>query len=147
VPMNITPVSSPAGRYVAAPKAAAATTQRKSASGTLVFPITFEFAKSRFTKKGREAADDLLRYVLSKKYRNITLAGHTDSRGSQEVNMKISKKRLEAVAKHLKAGGYKGAIKLIPKGKSEPFRGVDRSKLSEQELYDLDRRVELVSGS
>ncbi len=36
-----------------------------------------------------------------------------------------------------------GELDLVPKGKSEPFSGVDRSKFSGEALYQLDRRVEL----
>ncbi len=141
-PAEVTAVGSPPGRYVDAPKAA----PLKSATGALVFPITFEYRKATFTTKGREAADQLLQHVLSKKYKDITLSGHTDSRGSDRINLKISDRRLKTVAKHLKEGGYKGGINLIPKGKSEPFTGIDRSKYTEEQLYDFDRRVELVEG-
>jgi hypothetical protein len=49
------------------------------------------------------------------------------------------------VAAYLKKGGYKGKLNLIPKGETEPFTGVDRSQYSRDELYQLDRRVELIT--
>jgi hypothetical protein len=32
---------------------------------------------------------------------------------------------------------------LVPKGRSEPFLGADRGKLSKEDAFQLDRRVEL----
>jgi outer membrane protein OmpA-like peptidoglycan-associated protein len=57
--------------------------------------------------------------------------------------MDLSRERLEAVERYLHAGGFSGKLNLIPKGKSEPFTGVDRTKYAGEALYQLDRRVEL----
>ena len=138
-------VSSPDGRYVSAP--AAVTTARKTESGALAFPIQFIFATSDFTSDGRKAADELLEYVKSKGFSRITLSGHTDSIGTRSDNLRLSKRRLDAVSSHLRAGGYTGEINLLPKGESEPFTGIDRSKYSRNALREFDRRVELRAGS
>ena len=50
---------------------------------------------------------------------------------------------IEAVERYLQAGGFTGTLNLIPKGKSEPFMGIDRTKYAGEALYQLDRRVEL----
>jgi hypothetical protein len=47
------------------------------------------------------------------------------------------------VERILRQGGYDGQLKLSPKGKSEPFTGVDRTKFTQEALFQLDRRVEL----
>ena len=167
-------LSSPAGRYVGSSKAAPTqsasvipagysintsagwpatavasdpSSPRKSASGALVFPITFEYRKSSFTSSGRDAADQLLNHIKAKNYSQVTLTGHTDERGSESVNLRVSRNRLNAVAEHLRSGGYSGKLNLIPKGESQPYDGVDRSTRSEEDLWELDRRVELASGS
>ncbi len=57
--------------------------------------------------------------------------------------MDLSRERLDAVARYLREGGFSGKLDLVPKGKSEPFSGIDRSKFSGEALYQLDRRVEL----
>ena len=62
------------------------------------------------------------------------LSGHTDERGSEECNMDLSRRRLKAAADFLRKGGYKGAVKLLSKGKTEPYVKVDRS------LYDRCRK-------
>jgi hypothetical protein len=48
------------------------------------------------------------------------------------------------VAQFLKEGGYTGRLELMPKGESEPFTGVVRSQYSKEDLYQFDRRVELI---
>ena len=66
-----------------------------------------------------------------------------DERGTAEYNMELSRKRLETVSAFLRKGGYNGKMTLVPEGASEPFKGVDRSKFSQDDLMQLDRRVEL----
>jgi hypothetical protein len=56
----------------------------------------------------------------------------------------LSKERLDTVAQFLKEGGYTGRLELMPKGESEPFTGVVRSQYSKEDLYQFDRRVELI---
>jgi outer membrane protein OmpA-like peptidoglycan-associated protein len=73
----------------------------------------------------------------------ISLSGHADSRGPDGYNMALSKRRLEAIERYLRQAGYAGNLSLTPKGKSEPYLGVDRTRLSQQEVYQADRRVEL----
>jgi len=98
------------------------------------------------TSEGRKAIDLLSEYLSLKKYRRVVLTGHADERGTQSLNMELSQQRLNTVARYLKNAGFKGELKLIPKGETEPFSGVDRQLFSREELYKLDRRVELVES-
>jgi outer membrane protein OmpA-like peptidoglycan-associated protein len=107
-------------------------------------PITFVYNEANFTGDGRKAAGLLLEYLKLKHFAEVTLTGHADERGSNEFNMELSRERLETVAKFLKDGGFAGELKLIPKGESEPFTGVVRSQYGPEEIFQLDRRVELV---
>ena len=75
----------------------------------------------------------------------ITLTGHADERGTADLNMDLSDQRLKAVWRFLRRAGYAGRVQLLPKGKSEPFAGVDRSKFTAEALWQLDRRVELIA--
>jgi len=107
-------------------------------------PITFVFNEPTLTEDGRRAAALLLEYLRLKRFAKISLTGHADERGTDELNMNLSRERLETVARFLKAGGFNGELELIPKGKREPFTGVVRNQYPLEELYQLDRRVELV---
>jgi outer membrane protein OmpA-like peptidoglycan-associated protein len=106
-------------------------------------PIMFVYREATFTDDGKRAAALLLEYLKLKKFPEISLSGHADERGTEELNYELSKERLEAVEQYLRDGGYTGELHLVPKGKLEPFTGVDRSKFDKEALYQLDRRVEL----
>ena len=58
--------------------------------------------------------------------------------------MNLSAERLQTVARFLRDGGFSGELKLVPKGKTEPYTGVVRGDFSQEDLYQLDRRVEMV---
>ena len=106
-------------------------------------PITFVYREARPTPLGEKAARLLVDYVRLKGVDSIELTGHADERGSDDFNLQLSRQRLEAIENVLRTGGYQGRIVLVPKGSSEPYRGVDRRALPLEDLYQLDRRVEL----
>jgi outer membrane protein OmpA-like peptidoglycan-associated protein len=141
-PPTVPEPNSDGGNVTAAKVAAPAPgeTERKS----IPVPITFVFNEAQFTSDGRKAADLLLEYLKLKSFKKIALTGHADERGSDELNMSLSRDRLETVAGFLKQGGFSGDLELVPKGKTEPYSGVVRSEYNLEELYQLDRRVELV---
>jgi outer membrane protein OmpA-like peptidoglycan-associated protein len=107
-------------------------------------PITFVFNEAVFTDDGKKAAGLLLEYLRLKHFKSVSLTGHADERGTDDLNMGLSRERLETVARFLKEGGFSGELDLVPKGESEPFTGVVRSQYSRDDLFQLDRRVELV---
>lgn len=106
-------------------------------------PIMFVYNESKLTPEGERAAALLLEYLTLKHLTSVELTGHADERGTDNYNYDLSRERLETVSKLLKDGGFGGDLKLTPKGKSEPYSGVDRSAYSGEALYQLDRRVEL----
>ncbi len=134
------PAGASAPSNVTAVNLAPSATVRK----TIPVPITFVFNEASFTDDGRKAAGLLLEYLQLKHFAKVSLTGHADERGSDELNITLSKERLDTVANYLREAGFKGTLDLIPKGKSEPFTGVVRSQYPQEELYQLDRRVELV---
>jgi outer membrane protein OmpA-like peptidoglycan-associated protein len=114
-----------------------------ASTDVLPVPIKFVFREAQFTDDGAKAAQLLLDYLLLKKPPVIKMTGHADERGTAEFNMKLSADRLDTVSSFLRAGGYTGQVELLPKGDTAPFTGVDRSIIPRDQLYELDRRVEL----
>jgi outer membrane protein OmpA-like peptidoglycan-associated protein len=112
-------------------------------SRTIPVPIQFVYRRATFTDQGDRAAHLLLEFLKASRIEEVTLSGHADERGTEELNMRLSRERLEAVRDYLREGGYEGRFVLIPKGESEPFTGVDRHTVAIEDLYQLDRRVEL----
>jgi len=118
--------------------------QTPTPSISVPVPVTFVYNEATLTSDGRRAAALLLEYLQIKRFPKITLTGHADERGTNELNMTLSRERLETVARFLREGGYTGQLELIPKGKTEPYLGVVRADFSQEDLWQLDRRVELV---
>jgi OOP family OmpA-OmpF porin len=71
---------------------------------------------------------------------NIEVAGHTDSRGSDEYNMILSQQRAEAVRNHLISKGI-AADRLTAKGYGESQPVADNDT---DEGRFKNRRVELI---
>ncbi|MGD9803967.1 MAG: OmpA family protein [Hyphomicrobiaceae bacterium] len=106
-------------------------------------PITFVTGEATMSPEGMRAAHLLAEYVRIVKPHTITLSGHADIRGSDDYNLDLSRRRLEAIHAFLRKNGYTGDLSLLARGKSEPYQGIDRKTASIQEIYQADRRVEL----
>lgn len=113
------------------------------AAATIPIPIGFIYREANLTEQGQKAVLLLAEYLAIKELKSVVLTGHADERGSNQLNMDLSRARLDTVARELKEHGYTGDLELIAKGESEPYTAVNRSTLSKEELYALDRRVEL----
>ena len=105
-------------------------------------PITFEFAKTSLTNVGEQAARELVTAIKEQHPSQLTLVGHTDVRGTAEVNMKLSRERAETVAAFLRENGIEAKVETVGKGSTEPMRLTDTSGLSQDDIYSLNRRVE-----
>ncbi|MBR1155200.1 OmpA family protein [Bradyrhizobium sp. JYMT SZCCT0428] len=107
-------------------------------------PITFEYAKATFTPIGERAVRELADALKEQRPARITLVGHTDIRGSDETNLKLSAARAEAVAAYLKEAGVSTAMETKGVGSSQPFKVMDSAGLSQDDIYALNRRVEFI---
>jgi outer membrane protein OmpA-like peptidoglycan-associated protein len=129
---------------IAAPASAMKPEPAKPVTGpALPSPVRFVYGEATFTSEGQKAAEQLAEYVKREGLETVRLSGHADERGSDAYNMELSRQRLEAMAQYLRDRGFAGKLVLIPKGRSEPFTGIDRAQLSREAAYALDRRVEL----
>jgi outer membrane protein OmpA-like peptidoglycan-associated protein len=132
-------------RSATAPSQQAAIAAQPPVETTAVpVPVTFVFNEANLTGEGHRAASLLLEYLQIKRFPKITLTGHADERGTDALNLALSAQRLQTVARFLREGGFNGRLELIPKGKTEPYTGVVRGDFSQEDLYQLDRRVEMV---
>ncbi|PDT18703.1 hypothetical protein CO670_01005 [Rhizobium sp. J15] len=105
-------------------------------------PITFDFDKSTFTSIGTEAAQELLEALKEQNPGRIILIGHTDRRGGDEYNQKLSERRAQAVADFLKKNGIDATIDAEGRGSSEPVDVTATANLTEDDIDALNRRVE-----
>jgi outer membrane protein OmpA-like peptidoglycan-associated protein len=106
-------------------------------------PVTFIYNEANFTQQGRTRAAAMAAYFKQQRVATATLSGHADERGSDRFNLRLSQERLDAVAQFLREAGYSGKLVLVPMGKRQPFAVANRPLLSREEVFALDRRVEL----
>jgi outer membrane protein OmpA-like peptidoglycan-associated protein len=142
-PSPATEAAAPSAVSPAAPPTAPNVSQAKTEAAAVPVPVTFVFNEATLTGDGRKAAGLLLEYLQIKRFPKVTLTGHADERGTEELNMNLSAERLQTVERFLREGGFRGQLQLVPKGKTEPYTGVVRSDFSQDDLYQLDRRVEM----
>ncbi|MEI2780124.1 MAG: OmpA family protein [Candidatus Competibacter sp.] len=133
----------PTNRSTGEPAGLAATSIRGFVPERVALPITFEYDATAFDAKGQAAAADLLDFLTRQGQREITLIGHTDPRGEDAYNLALSQRRAEAVKRFLLAQRYAGAIHTEGRGEAEPLTVDDPQAYSQDELYRLQRRVEL----
>lgn len=117
---------------------------RGIAIGVVSFPVQFEFDSTNFTSAGSAAAADMAAILKNvKETVKVRLVGHTDARGEADYNLSLSQRRAAALAAYLKAQGVTLSISTEGKGESAPYKPDDPTKYSEEELFQMDRRVEL----
>jgi outer membrane protein OmpA-like peptidoglycan-associated protein len=110
-----------------------------------LMPVEFKTDKTTFTKKGAWIARQLSNCLIEKQktgLSQITLVGHTDDRGSDEYNDRLSRKRANALKSYLKEQGIRISIFTEGRGEREPLQNMP-SNLSQSEIYQLNRRVEV----
>jgi OmpA-OmpF porin, OOP family len=118
---------------------------RGAAVVSVPIPVNFYTNETRFTPTGEKAMQELAE--AAKTVRTMKLIGHADPRGTAEHNVDLSRRRVEAVRAELLRQGITAEIRIDWKGASQPFDvGVlpNADRLSREEIWQLDRRVEWV---
>jgi outer membrane protein OmpA-like peptidoglycan-associated protein len=108
----------------------------------LPLPIIFDYNKASLTPVGEDATRDLIRAVQEQQPSKIVVVGHTDPRGGEEYNVKLSQERAASVAAFLKANGVDIPVEASGVGASEPLKIEDSAGLTTDDIYALNRRVE-----
>jgi len=100
--------------------------------------IFFEFGKATLLPESFPELDRTIRFLTDQPTVEIEIAGHTDSKGSDEFNMKLSQSRAESVMDYIVAGGI-GQNRIVAKGYGETrpvaFNTTDEGRA-------MNRRVE-----
>ncbi|MFB5153523.1 OmpA family protein [Burkholderia orbicola] len=101
----------------ATPAPAAAMIERVNLSGDALFATDH----ATLAPTARESLDRLLSERADRTYSQVTVTGFTDSVGSDDYNLALSKRRAESVAAYLKAHGLKtDSITVSGRGKADP---------------------------
>lgn len=148
------PVPAPPAQVAAAPEPAPAYVAPPAPAPAYVAPVpapvppkklvlegvNFDFDKSAIRQEDLDSIDKDVASLDSWGNVNIEVAGHTDSRGSDEYNMKLSQRRANAVRNYLASKGI-AADRLFAKGYGESQPVADNAT---DEGRFKNRRVELV---
>ena len=121
-----------------------ASTHRGVKVGARVEPITFQTGTAEFDTLGRQYAEDMVEDLIRQPPARIILSAHTDERGTEAYNLALSRDRGEAVRRFLQSRGVTQPIEVIAKGESEPRNLVDPQHYKQQEVWQLNRRVEWI---
>ncbi len=111
----------------------------------LLIPIQFEFNKSILSPEGKKSAQQLIKYLNQYNLNKITLIGHTDTKGDDMINDKISIQRALVLKNYLKNSGIKIPIIAIGQGKRNPLVLDNIGRYAEIEIDALNRRVEVIT--
>ena len=99
----------------------------------LIENIFYDFDKATLRPESAEALDKLVALLNENPNVTIELAAHTDSRGSDQYNERLSQRRAESVVNYLIEHGI-AADRLTPKGYGESRPKTVKRKLTER--YD-----------
>ncbi len=105
-------------------------------------PINFDTNSARMTAIGEQAADELASAIKAQHPSEVIIVGHADERGSDSYNMSLSERRASAVRDFLASHGVAAAITVLARGKREPLQIEDKTGLSKEDIWAMDRRVE-----
>lgn len=101
--------------------------------------LHFATNKAVIQSSSYQELDELVEYLKNKPHLKIEIAGHTDSDGDKNANMKLSQNRADAVKNYLIKKGI-SADRLIAKGYGESSPIADNSSESGKAL---NRRTEI----
>jgi outer membrane protein OmpA-like peptidoglycan-associated protein len=88
---------------------------------TLSGSVLFATGKSELLPNARGRLNDVAR-ALKEDQRNITIVGHTDSQGADDMNMKLSQARADSVRSYLTSKGVPGdRVRAEGLGKTQPM--------------------------
>jgi len=101
--------------------------------------VYFDFDKATLTPQAIATLDETVRTLKENPNINIELAGHTDGRGTDSYNLRLSQRRVENVKKYLTSKGISAnRIKTVALGKAKPV-AVNTSESGRAQ----NRRVEI----
>ena len=81
--------------------------------------IHFDFDKATIKPESKPALDEAARILKENPSIKVEIQGHTDSRGSDEYNLKLSNARAKSVVSYLVQDGGIDAVRLTAKGFGE----------------------------
>jgi outer membrane protein OmpA-like peptidoglycan-associated protein len=148
-------VTTPGGRTVELPPGAAAhisganvVVEEPTARGskiTVQNDVLFGFDKSDLRPEAQEALSRVADIIRNRRPREVRILGYTDSIGSEEYNLQLSKRRAEAVEQWLASnGGAMPPMQVAGRGESDPVAPNTINGHDNPDGRQKNRRVEVL---
>jgi outer membrane protein OmpA-like peptidoglycan-associated protein len=107
--------------------------------------VLFEFNKSTLTRGAKDTLGVAVRYLKDHDDVRVEIQGHTDSKGSDDYNMKLGTRRAESVKAYLGAQGIKtDRISTRSFGESQPVADNELNGKDNPAGRALNRRVVII---
>lgn len=104
------------------------------------FGIQFEFGKASLASSSFSVLDEVAEILIENERYNLHIEGHTDSKGNDDFNMKLSRERAASVEKYLEEKGI-DEMRISSQGYGETKPIADNET---EEGRAKNRRVELI---
>jgi len=106
--------------------------------------ILYNFDKYDLRPEGKAELDKLVKYMKEHPDLRVELSSHTDSRGSDKYNMKLSKSRAQSCVTYIVAQGIsKKSIKAQGNGETKLLNKCKNGVWCSKDDHQMNRRTEL----
>lgn len=101
--------------------------------------ILFDFDSSSLRPEGHENLRKLTRIINRDEDTILMIVGHTDSRGAEDYNMRLSERRAQSASRYMVSQGLSSSrIQIVGRGEFEPI-----AENSTDEGRQKNRRIEV----
>jgi peptidoglycan-associated lipoprotein len=110
---------------------------------TIELEIKYDVSKATIRKDAAKELDKLVEFMKRNPSVKVELGSHTDSRGSNEANLRLSQKRAESAVRYLAAKGVT-TNRLIPIGYGEDALKVTNATTEEEHQHNRRTTIKIV---
>ena len=107
--------------------------------------ILYEYNKATLSKIGKAELDTLVMFLKENKSVKVDISSHTDARGSDEYNMKLSAARSTSCLTYIVSKGItRDRLEVKNYGETKLLNHCDDGIVCSEELHQVNRRTEFV---
>ncbi len=117
--------------------------KKTGATETIVENILFEFNKSELQEQSKQTLDKVVLAMLSNEQFNIELSAHSDSKGSDSYNLKLSEQRANSAKKYIISKGIsESRITAKGYGETKLINNCGNNVICSDDEHAVNRRLE-----